>query len=106
MRLSHYLVILAAVWMIAMTWHLYPQFGHMLRLDQRLVAYDDFIAESCGQRIGPAAETCLAEAQETARRLLAREQGKSVLFILAPLLVYLLVYWPLRRIIDARGGRR
>jgi hypothetical protein len=97
-RLSRYLVVLCAIWVIAMTWRLYPQFKDTLRIDGRVVSYADYVAESCGERIGPAAATCLGEARITGRRLVAREQARSLLLIEAPLLVYLLIYLPLRRL--------
>jgi len=94
-RFSYYLVFLVIAWMAVMTWRIYPQFKDAVRVDGRLTTVGDYIADACGERVGPAAETCLAEARETAQRLLRREQGKSVLLIEAPLLLYLLVYAPL-----------
>lgn len=106
-RLSGYVVILVAVWVVAMTWRIYPQFGDTLRIeDGRLMSLADYIEESCGQRIGPSAQSCIEEARDTGRRLVAREQGKSVLFIVAPLLGYLLVYLPLRLAVARLGRRR
>jgi hypothetical protein len=109
-RLSRYLIVLAALWVAAMTWRIYPQFGDALRVDGRLIGFADYVEESCGQRIGPAAASCLAEARATGRRLVASEQGKSVLLIEAPLLFYLLIYLPLgwairRRHLDRGTGR-
>jgi hypothetical protein len=106
LRLSRYFVVLALVWVIAMTWRLYPQFKDTLRSEGRLVTFDDYVDESCGQKIGPAAASCFQEARDTGRRLVAREQGKSVLLIEAPLLGYLLVYLPLRVTLDRVGRRR
>jgi len=105
-RLSRYLVALAAVWVLAMTWRLYPQFKDTLREDGRLVTLDAYIDDNCGQRIGPGAASCLDEARATGRRLVAREQAKSVLVIEAPLLAYLLIYVPARWALDRVGGRR
>ena len=107
--MSRYFVIRAAVWMIVMTWRLYPQFKDAVRIDGRLTTVTDFIEDTCGQRVGPAAVTCLAEARERAQRLLRREQGKSVLLVEAPLLGYLLLYLPwrlLRLCIAARRDAR
>jgi hypothetical protein len=101
-KLSYYLVLVVIAWMAVMTWRIYPQFKDAVRVDGRLTTVDDYIGDACGERVGPAAETCLAEARETAQRLLRREQGKSVLLIQAPLLGYLLIYWP----IAAWRGRR
>jgi hypothetical protein len=107
-RLSRYLVVLCAIWVIAMTWRLYPQFKDTLRIDGRVMNYADYVAESCGERIGPAAATCLGEARITGRRLVAQEQARSLLLIEAPLFVYLLIYLPLkhlwRRAIPAVAG--
>lgn len=95
MHLSRFFVALCLVWVMAMTWHLYPRFKDTLRIEGRLVSFDDYVEESCGQRVGPAAASCLQEARDTGRRLLAREQGKSVLLIEALPLGYLLLYLPL-----------
>jgi hypothetical protein len=87
---------LAALWMLAMTWRLYPQFGDAIRVDGRLTTVASYLSDRCGQRVGPAAVTCLAEGGEEAQLLLRQEQAKSVLFILAPLLVYVFAWLPLR----------
>jgi hypothetical protein len=94
-KLSHYFVVLVIAWMAVMTWRIYPQFKDAVRVDGRLTTVNDYIDDACGERVGPAAETCFAEARETAQRLLRHEQGKSVLLIEAPLLAYLLVYVPI-----------
>lgn len=94
-KLSSYVFVLVVAWMAVMTWRLYPQFKDAVRVDGRLTTMADYIDETCGERVGPAAETCLAEAHETAQRLLRREQGKSVLLIEAPLFAYLAVYVPI-----------
>ena len=93
-RMSRYFLILALAWMAATTWRIYPQFKDAVRVDGRLTTVDDYIDDSCGQRVGPAADTCLAEAHEQAQRLLRREQGRSVLLIEAPVLGYLLFCLP------------
>jgi len=90
-RLWRYLIVFGAIWVIVMTWRLYPQFKDTLKLDGRLMSYDDYLEESCGQRIGPAAAGCLEEARDTGRRLVASEQAKSVLLIVAPPLCYLVI---------------
>jgi len=105
-RLSRYFVVLSAVWVLAMAWRLYPQFKDTLRDDGRLVTLEAYIDDSCGQRIGPGVASCLDEARATGRRLVAREQGKSVLLIEAPLLAYLLIYAPARLALDRLAGRR
>jgi hypothetical protein len=93
---SRYFVIVAAVWVVAMTWRIYPQFKDALRIDGRVMSFADYVEETCGQRIGPNAKSCIEEAWATGRREVAREQGKSVLLIAAPLWGYLLFYTPLR----------
>lgn len=97
MRLSRYIIVLCAVWVTAMTWRIYPQFKDTLRLDGRLMSLSQYVDQGCGQRIGPAAASCLAEARITGARLVAMEQAKSLLLIEAPLLGYLLIYLPLSR---------
>jgi len=104
-RLSRYFVVLSAVWVLAMTGRLYPQFKDTLRDDGRLVTLEAYIDDSCGQRIGPGVASCIDEARATGRRLVAREQGKSVLLIEAPLLAYLLIYVPVRLALDRLGRR-
>jgi hypothetical protein len=94
-RLSRYLMVVTAIWVVAMTWRLYPQFPDTLRIDGRLTSLADYVADSCRERIGPAAASCLGEAQATGRRLVAHEQSKSVLLILAPVFAWLLFSLPL-----------
>ena len=77
-----------------MMWRIYPQFKDAVRVDDRVTTVEDYIDGTCGERVGPGAATCLAEAREEAQHLLRREQGKSVLLIEAPLLIYLLLYLP------------
>lgn len=101
-RLSRYLVIFCAIWVIAMTWRIYPQFKDTLRVDGRLTSLSDYVEASCGERIGPAAASCLVEARSAGQRLVANEQARSLLLIEAPLLVYLALYLPLRRTIPRR----
>jgi hypothetical protein len=105
-HLSRYAAVLAAVWVLAMKWRLYPQFKDTLRDDDgHLVTLAAYVEDSCGQRIGPGVESCLAEARATGRRLVAREQAKSILLIEAPLLAYLLIYAPARWVLE-RWRRR
>lgn len=79
-----------ALWMVAMTWRLYPQFRDTIRVEGRLTTVTAYLEDSCGQRVGPGAATCLAETGEQAQLLLRSEQGKSILTIIAPALAYLL----------------
>ena len=94
--LSRYFLVLAVVWVVVMTLRIYPQFADTLRIEGRLTTLSGYVDESCAQRIGPAAMSCRQEALDTGSRLVAREQGKSVLLVEAPLLGYLLAYLPLR----------
>jgi|SRR5579863_5470342 len=91
-RLSRYAALLALLWMIVLTGRIYPQFKDALRVDGQLTTVEDYVEGTCGERLGPGAATCLAEAREAAQHLLRREQGRSILLIEAPILVYLAVY--------------
>src|SRR5579871_2928010 len=91
-RLSRYAAVFALLWMIVLTWRIYPQFKDALRVDGQLTTVEDYVDGMCGERLGPGAATCLAEAREEAQHLLRREQGRSILLIEAPILVYLAVY--------------
>ena len=105
-RVSWYFVVLALVWMVAMTWHIYPQFRDTIRVHGRLTTINDYVAETCGERTGPVSADCVARTETTAQRLLHREQGKSILLIDAPLLGYVLIYLPFRLMTDSVGRRR
>jgi hypothetical protein len=96
MPLSRIFLLLATVWLVAMTWRLYPQFGDAVRADGRVTTVENYIDDACSQRVGPAAQTCLAEATANAQLKLRREQGKSILLIVAPLGLYLLAVLPRR----------
>jgi hypothetical protein len=96
---------LALLWMAALTWRLYPQFGDMIRVGGRLTTIASYLADTCGQRVGPAATTCRAETGAQAQFLLRREQGKSVLLILAPLFPYM-VWWTARLLRERRRPNR
>ena len=93
---SRYFLVLIVLWMAAMTWRLYPQFGDAIRIDGRLTTVADYVADACSQRVGPAAATCLAETTAEAELQLRREQGKSILLVIAPFLVYLVVWGSVR----------
>jgi hypothetical protein len=80
----------ALLWMVAMTWRLYPQFKDTIRVDGRLTTVSTYLEDTCGQRVGPGAATCFAETGEQAQLMLRSEQGKSILIIIVPLLGYLL----------------
>jgi hypothetical protein len=104
--MSRYFALLAFAWMIAMTWRIYPQFKDAVRVDGRLTTVQDYIENTCGERVGPAAATCLAESRETAQRLLRREQGNSILLIVAPIFGYLAIYLPAASWHRRRGAAR
>jgi hypothetical protein len=90
-RGSQFLLVFVLVWTVAMTWRLYPQFKDAVRVDGRITTVEGYVLETCSERVGPAAITCLAESRATAQRLLRHEQGKSILLIVAPLVTYLLL---------------
>ena len=94
-RLSRYYALLAIVWLVAMTWRIYPQFKDAVRVDGRLTTVEDYVEDTCGERVGPGAGTCLAETREEAQRLLRHEQSRSILLIEAPLLAYFVIGLPL-----------
>ncbi len=83
-----------------MTWRIYPQFKDTIRVDGRLTVVSEYLKDTCGQRLGPAAASCLNAARKRAQALLRREQSKSILLIDAPLFGYLLIYLPLRLLAD------
>ncbi len=87
---SRLFLAVAVLWLVAMTWRLYPQFKDTIRVDGRLTTVSAYLEDSCGQRVGPGAATCLAETGEQAQLLLRSEQGKSILTIIAPALAYVL----------------
>ncbi len=91
-QLSRYLALLAVLWMLVLTWRIYPQFKDAVRVDGQITTIGDYIEGICGERLGPGASTCLAEAREEAQHLLRREQGKSILLIAAPVFCYLGAY--------------
>jgi hypothetical protein len=90
-RLQRYFLLLAVLWAVGMCWRLGPQFGEAVRIDGRVTTLGEFLADQCGERVGPAAVTCQAEAGAEGARLLRREQGKSVLLAILPLLAWLVV---------------
>jgi hypothetical protein len=85
-------LVLAALWMLAMTGKLYPQFGDTIRVDGRLTTVASYLDDVCGHRVGPAAATCLTQTGQQGQRMLRQEQAKSVLMIIAPPLVALALY--------------
>jgi len=100
--LSRYFTLFAAAWIVAMTWKIYPQFKDTLRVDGRIVALDDYVEDACTERVGPMATVCRTTKLETGRRLVAAEQAKALLMIEAPLILFAILYLPIRLL---RGGR-
>ena len=88
-RASPYVVLLIGIWTAVMAARLYPQFDMAIRIDGRVTTVNEYIADRCGARLGPAAETCLAAARRKARIQLRREQAKSILIVVAPAVLYL-----------------
>ncbi|HEV2551350.1 MAG TPA: hypothetical protein VGU20_28835 [Stellaceae bacterium] len=93
-RWARYVALVSFIWVVVMGVRLYPHFGDTLRLDGRAMSFEEYVEESCGQRIGPAAISCLAEARDTGRRLVAQQQAKSLLLVEAPLWLLLAIYLP------------
>ena len=93
---ARYLALFALCWIVITTWKLYPQFKDTLRVEGHVVSFEDYLADACGERVGPQAASCRATTIEKANQLLATEQAKSLLLIEAPLLLYFAVYVPLR----------
>lgn len=93
---SRYLVLFAALWIAAWTWKLYPQFRDTLRIEGRVLTLDEYLEEACGERVGPLATSCRATTLEQGRRLVVSEQAKALLLMQAPLLLYGVLYLPLR----------
>ena len=98
--LSRYFTLFAAVWILVMTAKLYPQFKDTLRDDGRVVALEDYIADACGERVGPLATSCRATKLEAGRRMVAAEQAKALLLIEAPLLLFAMIFIPIRLLRD------
>ena len=83
---ARYFALFAALVIVVTTWTIYPQFKDTLRVEGRVVAFDDYVEDACGERVGPLAASC---------RATTIEQAKSLLLIEAPLLLYLAIYVPL-----------
>ena len=94
--IARYFALFAALVTIATAWTIYPQFKDTLRVEGHVVSFDDYVADACGERVGPQAASCRATTIEKANQLLVTEQAKSLLLVEAPLLVYLAIYVPLR----------
>jgi hypothetical protein len=98
--------LVAGLWMLAMTARLYPQFGDTIRVGGHLTSVESYLGDRCGQRVGPAVAACLAESGKEARLLLRQEQAKSILFIVGPILFYLLAWLPVRLVRERHEAAR
>jgi len=96
LRPSPLFAILVLIWLVGMSWRLYPRFVDTVRVDGRLESSDAYVQDTCGERIGDVAATCLAEARANAKRMVCAERWRVALFILAPLLIYVAIYLPAR----------
>ena len=94
--LSRYFTLFAVAWIVVMAWKVYPEFRDRLRADGRVMTLDDYVEEACGERVGPLATSCRATKFESGRRMVAAEQAKALLLIEAPLLLYAVLYLPIR----------
>jgi hypothetical protein len=103
-RWARYVALVSLTWVVVMGVRLYPHFGDALRLDGRAMSFEEYVEESCGQRIGPAAASCLAEARDTGRRLVAQQQAKSLLLVQAPLWLLIAIYLPGRGVLRRRAA--
>jgi len=99
---SRYFVLFATLWILAWTWKLAPQFREQLRVDGRVLSLEQYVEEACGERVGPLATSCRASTFVQGRRLVLSEQAKSLLLLQAPLLLYGLIYLPLRLLFRRR----
>ena len=94
--LARYFTVFAAAWILAMTWKVYPQFKDSLRVDGRVVALDQYVVDACSEKAGLEAAACSATKLESGRRMVASEQAKALLLIEAPLILYAVLYLPIR----------
>lgn len=94
--LSRYFTVFAAVWIVAMTWKVYPQFRDTLRVDGRMVALDRYVEDACSEKAGLEAAACAATKLQSGRAMVAAEQAKALLLIEAPLILYAAFYLPFR----------
>jgi len=96
LRPSPIFAILVLIWLVGMSWQLYPRFANTVRIEGRLETSESYIQETCGERIGDEATQCLASTRANAKRLVREERWRVALFILAPLLLYVVIYVPVR----------
>ncbi len=94
-RVPRYFLVLTLVWIAAISWKIYPHFRDGMRSEGHVISFADYVEDSCGQRVGASAEICYIKAVATGRKLVAKEQAKAILLILAPLIIYGVFYLPL-----------
>jgi len=94
--LSRYFTVFAAAWIVALTWKVYPQFKDTLRVDGRVIALDQYVVDACSEKAGLEAAACPATKLQSGRRMVAAEQAKALLLIEAPLILYAVLYLPIR----------
>lgn len=76
----------AAIWVGVLTWQIFPRFPDALQVEGRIVTLDDYLENTCAERVGPLAASCRTETLETGSRLVAQRQSKAILLIEAPLI--------------------
>ena len=105
--ISRYFALFAAAVILATTWKVYPLFKDTVRVEGRVLSLDEYVADTCGERVGPLATSCREATLEHGRRLVASQQAKALLLVEAPLLIYVLIYLPYRAAADRlRRSRR
>ena len=90
--LSRYFALLAAVWMVVMAWRIYPQFKDAVRIHGRVTTIDNFVVQRCSDRAETDSAACRAAALRESQHLLRREQGRSILMVIAPVFFYFAFY--------------
>jgi len=101
MILSRYFTLFAAAWIVVMAWKVHLEFSDRLRVDGRVISLDDYVEDACGERVGPSATSCRATKLESGPRMVTTEQAKALLLIEAPIILYAVLYLPIRLL---RGG--
>jgi hypothetical protein len=79
-----------------MAWKVHPEFSDRLRVDGRVISLDDYVEDACGERVGPLATSCRATKLERGPRMVTAEQAKALLLIEAPLILYAVLFLPIR----------
>jgi len=98
LSISRYFALFGAAVILATTWKVYPLFKDTVRVEGRVLSLDEYVADTCGERVGPLATSCREATLEHGRRLVASQQAKALLLVEAPLLLFVLVYLPYRAV--------